>query len=106
MEEKQLLDFLKARCPGQEYAMTGKELGRVLKIGRSELRRKVNRLRSEGYLIGSSRKGYFYILTFGEAQITIDHLDRMIRGLEAARRGLLRGMANIPVWEAGGGCHR
>ena len=37
---------------------------------------------------------------------TEEHLARMIRGLEAARQGLLRGMEEKLLSDVGGGCHR
>ena len=89
-KEEQLLAYLKGACPGSE----------------SRLHEMVNHLRQEGYPIGSGRDGYFYIRTFGEARETEEHLARMIRGLEAARQGLLRGMEEKLLSDVGGGCHR
>ena len=49
---------------------------------------------------------YFYIRTFGEALETEEHLARMIHGLEAARQGLLCGIKDCSLEEAGGDGHR
>ena len=91
-KEEQLLAYLKGACPGRQHAAPGRRLRDILGVSESRLHEMVNHLRQEGYPIGSGRDGYFYIRTFGEARETEEHLARMIRGLEAARQGLLRGM--------------
>ena len=97
-KEEQLLAYLKGACPGRQHAAPGRRLRDILGVSESRLHEMVNHLRQEGYPIGSGRDGYFYIRTFGEA--------RMIRGLEAARQGLLRGMEEKLLSDVGGGCHR
>ena len=88
-KEEQLLAYLKGACPGRQHAAPGRRLRDILGVSESRLHEMVNHLRQEGYPIGSGRDGYFYIRTFGEARETEEHLARMIRGLEAARQGLL-----------------
>ena len=95
-KEEQLLAYLKGACPGRQHAAPGRRLRDILGVSESRL----------GYPIGSGRDGYFYIRTFGEARETEEHLARMIRGLEAARQGLLRGMEEKLLSDVGGGCHR
>ena len=104
--EEQLLAYLRDNCLGREYAILGRELAGKVGISLSRLQELVNRLRREGYPIGSSREGYFLIRTFGEAQMTFEQMDRMIRSLEAAKRGVQRGMAAIPLAWTGGDPHR
>lgn len=100
-KEEQLLAYLKGACPGRQHAAPGRRLRDILGVSESRLHEMVNHLRQEGYPIGSGRDGYFYIRTFGEARETEEHLARMIRGLEAARQGLLRGMEEscFRMWE-------
>ena len=105
-KEEQLLAYLKNACPGRQHAVRGRKLGDILGVSESRLHEMVNHLRQEGHPIGSSREGYFYIRTFGEARQTEEHLSRMIRGLEAARQGMLRGMEERLLAEAGGDGHR
>ena len=105
-KEEQLLAYLKGACPGRQHAAPGRRLRDILGVSESRLHEMVNHLRQEGYPIGSGRDGYFYIRTFGEARETEEHLARMIRGLEAARQGLLRGMEEKLLSDVGGGCHR
>ena len=107
MQKKdQLLAYLKEACPGLPFATSGRELESALAIPSSDLRKLVNTLRKEGKLVGSSRAGYFYITTFGEAQCTLRHLEGMIRGLEAASLGLLRGLNQLPLADLGGDGNR
>ena len=104
--EEKMLAHLKEVCLGLSLAVSGRELEQALKIRDSDLRKMVNRMRKNGELIGSCQEGYFYIETFGEAQITLRHLEQMIRGLEATKQGLLRGMNDLPLKKTGGESHR
>ena len=87
-KREELLNFLKAACTGQDNAKDGVSLERALHISRSELQRNVNRLRRDGFPIGSCRQGYYYAVTAGEAYATIRQLQQMERGLQSAIRGL------------------
>ena len=105
-KEEHLLAYLKGACPGRQHAVPGRRLRDILGISESRLHEMVNHLRQEGNPIGSGKEGYFYIRTFGEALETEEHLARMIHGLEAARQGLLRGIKDRSLEEAGGEGHR
>ena len=105
-KEEQLLAYLKSSCPGRQYVAQGRKLRDILGVRESRPHEMVNHLRQEGYPIGSGRDGYFYMRTFVEARETEEHLARMIRGLEAARQGLLRGVEEKLLSEEGGGCPR
>ena len=101
-KEEQLLAYLKSSCPGRQYVAQGRKLRDILGISESRLHEMVNHLRQDGNPIGSGKEGYFYIRTFGEALETEEHLARMIHGLEAARQGLLCGIKDRSLEEAGG----
>ena len=58
-KEKQLLEYLK-HCLGQENAVSGKRLKKILRVHEAELRKLVHNLRVDGAPICSDRTGYFY----------------------------------------------
>ena len=105
-KEEQLLAYLKGACFGRQHAVPGRRLRDILGISESRLHEMGNYLRQEGNPMGSGKEGYFYTRTFGEALETEEHLARMIHGLEAARQGLLCGIKDCSLEEAGGEGHR
>ena len=64
-KEKQLLEYLKKHCLGQENAVSGKRLKKILRVHEAELRKLVHNLRVDGAPICSDRTGYFYPQTAG-----------------------------------------
>ncbi len=89
-KEKQLLEYLKKHCLGQQNALGGEKLMKVFRISGTELRKLVHNLRVDGAPICSDRTGYFYSANAWEVIATIGHLRRMRDGVErpsAAWRG-------------------
>jgi len=89
-KEKQLLEYLKKHCLGQENAVSGKRLKKILRVHEAELRKLVHNLRVDGAPICSDRTGYFYPANAWEVIATIGHLRRMRDGVEKAIRSLER----------------
>ena len=91
-KEKQLLEYLKKHCLGQENAVSGKRLKKILRVHEAELRKLVHNLRVDGAPICSDRTGYFYPANSGEVYSTILQLQRMELGLRMASSGMTRAM--------------
>lgn len=102
MGEQNLLEYLKAVCPGRKNTKKSAEIERALNISSKELRRLVNRLRRKGTPIGSSRDGYFYAITAGEVYSTIRQLRVMAKGLEEAIHGLETALDTFSLSNTGG----
>ena len=60
VKENQLLKYLQRHCLGQENAVSGKRLKKMLRVREARLRKMVHNLRVEGIPICSDRTGYFY----------------------------------------------
>lgn len=88
MREERLLAYLQGACLGRAYRVSGKELGRVMGLSGTDLRKIVNRLRRRGVPIASDQNGYFYAQTSGEVYSTIRYLVKIRTGLDAVIRGL------------------
>lgn len=88
VKEELLLEYLQTVCPGRKRAQKSARLEGKLQISGDGLRSLVNKLRRRGEPIASGPCGYFYALNAGEVYNTIQRLKKMIRGLEAAVRGL------------------
>lgn len=91
-KEKQLLEYLKKHCIGQQNALGGEKLMKVFRISGTELRKLVHNLRVDGTPICSDRTGYFYPANSGEVYTTILQLQRMELGLRMASSGMIRAM--------------
>lgn len=62
MTAKERLLFQGART----NCVSGRRLGQMLGIGKSQLQKQVNQLRQQGYPIGSDEHGYYYAVNAGE----------------------------------------
>jgi len=91
-KEKQLLEYLKKHCIGQENAVSGKRLKKIPRVHEAELRKLIHNLRVDGTPICSDRTGYFYPANSGEVYTTILQLQRMELGLRMASSGMIRAM--------------
>lgn len=87
--------YLKHNCYGKHGGKKSCDIERSLGIGKSDLRKRVNRLRRQGVPIASSQRGYFYAETAGEVYATIRYLKEMAKGLEAAILGLEAAMEHF-----------
>ena len=107
MTEEKLLSCLNSAGAGRKRAIKSCDLERSLGCSGNELRKQVNKLRRNAVPIGSNREGYFFALSAGEVYSTINHLKKMVRGLEAAISGLEKsldefGSAASPTASLGG----
>ena len=81
-----VLRGLQART--ESRPVTAREITEALEIPGPAVRAIVHHLRTEGYPIGSSGKGYWYAHRPGELGATIEHLEQRIRSMSAAANGL------------------
>lgn len=82
MSSEQLLEYLKANCRGRSRAMPSAMLERQFHISRSELQRRINRLRLREQPIACLGSGYFYAGTAGDLLGTIRKLEGLVKALE------------------------
>ena len=104
-KEELLLEYLKSVCPGRGRVQKSAQLEKTLQTSGDGLRSMVNRLRRRGEPIASSVDGYFYAVNAGELYAAIQRLKRMVRGLEAAIRGMEKALERFGPAETqnGGG---
>lgn len=86
MKNFNLLDFLPV---GQERRITSRELEDMTHIKGSEIRREVNRLRTEGEPIASDAQGYYIATTQEELTATIRNLQSRRNAMNRAIEGLM-----------------
>ena len=109
MEKETIADHLKRYHPGEQNAVTSRELETTFGIRGKELRDVINTLRRSGVPIGSSGNGYFYAATEQEVRSTIGHMTHRISGIAAAIHGLTMALEQfdtdqirLPMDEGGG----
>ena len=109
MEKETIADHLKRYHPGEQNAVTSRELESAFGIRGKELRDVINTLRRSGVPIGSSGNGYFYAVTEQEVRSTIGHMTHRIGGIAAAIHGLTMALEQfdtdqirLPMDEGGG----
>ena len=83
--------YLENGFKGRRNVISSRELERVLG-SRSELRRRVNRLRQDTVPIAADQRGYYFAETAAEVYDTIRGLQKMRSGLDAAISGLERAL--------------
>ena len=93
-------------CFGREHLICSRDLVRQKNLRKSDLRKKVNRLRRKAVPIASSREGYFYASNAAELYSTIRQLKEMRAGLDAAICGLEQAMETFTEPSDGGGRDR
>ena len=86
MSDFNLLDFLPV---GKEHRITSRELEEVTHLTGSEIRREVNRLRTEGEPIASDGGGYYIATTEEELTATIRNLQSRRNAMNRAIEGLM-----------------
>lgn len=101
VKEKELMEYLKRCCLGQESAISSKRLRKMFHIREADLRKMIHNLRAEGIPICSDRTGYFFPANAWEVIATIGHLRRMRDGVEASIHGLEGSMGAFRL--SGGG---
>ena len=81
--------YLKKYHTGKERAVYSRELQRLFSLDGRNLRRKINRLRQEGYPICSDENGYYYAENQQEVNDTVCRLNQQITMISNARTGML-----------------
>lgn len=76
-------------CVGEENAVTSRTIEALFNIQGTELRVEINRCRSLGIPICSTRNGYFYASNRRELIETIESMQSRIRSIQCATNGLL-----------------
>ena len=84
-----ICNFLKEHHTGKDKAVSSRELERLFSLEGRTLRRKINRLRQDGYPICSDETGYYYAETQQEINATVCRLNGLVTQISNARTGLL-----------------
>ena len=84
-----ICNFLKKHHTGKDKAVSSRELERLFSLEGRTLRRKINRLRQDGYPICSDETGYYYAETQQEINATVCRLNGLVTQISNARTGLL-----------------
>ena len=88
MKDKDILNYLQLVGSGKKHSKKSRQIEQALRISKTELRRRINRMRQKGIPIASSQDGYYYARTAGEVYGTIRQLKTMEAGLQSAISGL------------------
>lgn len=88
MKDKDILNYLQLFSSGKKHSKKSRQIEQALRISKTELRRRINRMRQKGIPIASSQDGYYYARTAGEVYATIRQLKTMGAGLQSAISGL------------------
>ena len=88
MKDKDILNYLQLFCSGKKHSKKSRQIEQALRISKTELRRRINRMRQKGIPIASSQDGYYYARTAGEVYATIRQLKTMEARLQSAISGL------------------
>lgn len=84
-----ICEFLKEFHTGRDKAICSKELQRIFSLDGRNIRRKVSKLRQEGYPICSDETGYYYADSQAEINATVGRLNELVVSVSKARTGLL-----------------
>ena len=98
MDKKtKICEFLKDYHTGKEKAICSKEMQQLLSLDGRSIRRKVSKLRQEGYPICSDETGYYYADSQAEINATVGRLNGLVTSVSNARTGLLYAVPNRPI---------
>lgn len=86
MKDFNLLDFLPQ---GQDNHITSRDLENITHLKGTEIRREVNRLRTEAAPIASDKNGYYIATTQEELTATIRNLQSRRNAMNRAIEGLM-----------------
>lgn len=86
MKKFNLLDFLPE---GQDNRITSRDLESITHLKGTQIRREVNKLRSEGEPIASDANGYYIATTQEELTATIRNLESRRNAINRAIEGLM-----------------
>lgn len=92
-----ICEFLKDFHTGKEKAICSKEMQRIFSLDGRNIRRKISKLRQEGYPICSDETGYYYADSQAEINATVGRLNGLVTSVSNARTGLLYAIPNRPI---------
>lgn len=92
-----IFEFLKDFHRGREKAICSKELQRIFSLDGRNIRRKISKLRQEGYPICSDETGYYYADSQAEINATVGRLNGLVASVSNARTGLLYAVPSRPI---------
>lgn len=88
-KQSALCAYLEKHHTGKGNAVYSRELERVFCMDGRTLRRRVSRLRQDGFPICSDETGYYYAETQREINETVSRLNELVTKVSNARTGLL-----------------
>ena len=80
--QTEICKYLLENHGGKSRAVHSKELQRLFSLSGRSLRRRINALRQDGFLICSDQNGYYYADDTGEAVAMVQRLSRVARGFD------------------------
>lgn len=86
----EVLDYLKTTHYSEDKAVKSGAICELFNLRKESLRAVVNYLRSDGYPVCSSYKGYWYSESPEDIDKTLNHLEGRISGMQRAITGLKR----------------
>ena len=92
-----ICEYLREFHRGREKAIYSRELQCIFSLDGRNIRRKISKLRQEGYPICSDENGYYYADTQAEINGTVGRLNGLVTSISNARTGLLFASANRPM---------
>ena len=84
---------------GSDNRITSKALEMLTGMTGAEIRREINKLRQQGYPIGSDRRGYFIATSAQEIVPTIRNLNSRMAAINRAIAGLKDAQYNMIEWD-------
>lgn len=88
-KQSAICDYLKKYHTGKDNAVLSRELERLFSLEGRSLRRRISRLRQDGYPICSDENGYYYAENQLEINSTVCRLNELITKISNSRTGLL-----------------
>lgn len=80
--QTEICKYLLENHGGKSRAVHSKELQRLFSLSDRSLRRRINALRQDGFLICSDQSGYYYADNTSEAVAMTRRLSRLARGFD------------------------
>lgn len=84
-----LCAYLKKYHAGKANAVHSRKLERLFSLSSRTLRRRISRLRQDGFPICSDENGYYYAENQNEINATVCRLNMLVTKISNARTGML-----------------
>ncbi len=84
-----LCAYLRKHHTGKARAVHSSELERLFSLTGRTLRRRISRLRQDGYPVCSDENGYYYAENQNEINATVCRLNMLVTKISNARTGML-----------------